>query len=185
MISQRNRQRHLATLLVGLSATVSVYGQDSGALFDPDASVPPTIYESVFPDSSGFDQLDAPQYPWKALYEPDGKFIPESTFGGTTSSSQMMSSDDMSHSDMDHGEGAEMMMSTGETDSRGVIKKIYLDDGKVKLKHGPIDRLEMPGMTMIFYVKDPSILDGLTVGEEVGFDVEMDGTAFYIIRFEQ
>ena len=86
---------------------------------------------------------------------------------------------------MDHGEGAEMMMSTGETDSRGVIKKIYLDDGKVKLKHGPIDRLEMPGMTMIFYVKDPSILDGLTVGEEVGFDVEMDGTAFYIIRFEQ
>jgi len=185
MNNQRNRQRRLAIVLVGLSATVSVYGQDSGALFDPNTAVLPTVYESVFPEAPGSSQLDAPQYPWKDLFQLNGKFVSESTFGATSSSSQMMTDDDMSHSDMDHGDGSGMTMSSGETDSRGIIKKIYLGDRKVKVKHGPIDRLEMPGMTMIFYVKDPALLDGLTEGAEVGFDVEMDGTAFYIIRFEQ
>lgn len=185
MISQRDRWRRLATLLAGLSATPSVYSQDSEALFAPDTAVPPTVYESVFPEATGSGQLDAPQYPWTGLYEADGTFVPESAFGEMSSSSQMTMDEDMSHSNMDHGDESEMMTSSDETDSRGVIKKIYLDDGKVKLKHEPIDRLEMPGMTMIFYVKDPALLDGLTEGEEVGFDVEMDGNAFYIIRFEQ
>jgi len=38
-------------------------------------------------------------------------------------------------------------------------------------------------MTLIFYVSDEAFLDGLTEGDEVGFDVEMDGSLFYILRF--
>ena len=182
MIGQRYYQRHLTALVVALSATTCAQGQEAGSLFDPNANVPATVYESVFPDSAGASQLDAPPLPWKGLYEPDGKFVPESAFGDVSSSESMLPDDSMSSGDMSH---ESMGMSDGATDSRGVIKKIYLDDGKVKLKHGPIDRLEMPGMTMIFYVKDPTLLDGLTVGDEVGFDIEMDGSAFYIIRFEQ
>ena len=98
-------------------------------------------------------------------------------------SSHVMSSDEMTHEHMDHGD--DMTMSSSTSDSRGVIKKIYADDGKVKMKHGPIEKLDMPGMTMIFYVKDSALLNELTVGNEVGFDVEFDGSTFYIIRFEQ
>ena len=171
------------SLLLMASLSTPLYGQESGGLFDPGATVPATVYESVFPDSSAQRDLDAPQYPWKELYHPDGTFIRESTFDGTGMSSDMMSSDDMTHEHMDHGDG--MTMSSDSSDSRGVVKKIYADDGKVKMKHGPIEKLDMPGMTMIFYVKDPALLNELTVGDEVGFDVELDGSTFYIIRFEQ
>lgn len=186
MTSQRYGLR-LTTLVITVSTTIVGHAQESGDLFDPKAEVPATVYESVFSQLTGQRLLDAPQYPWADLYQPDGKFVPESAFGD--SSSQMMMEGDMSegmsHEGMNHETSPEMSMSSGNTDSRGVIKKIYTKDGKVKLKHGPINKLEMPGMTMIFYVKDPALLDGLSEGDEVGFDVEMDGSSFQIIRFEK
>ena len=36
----------------------------------------------------------------------------------------------------------------------GEVKKVDKDAGKVTIKHGPIKNLDMPGMTMIFRVKD-------------------------------
>lgn len=187
MIGQRNNTRHLTTLVVALFVTMSTHAEESVEVADPNAAVPATVYKSVFPTTSSASELDAPQFPWNGLYEPDGKFVSESTFDGMSASDEMMSEGEMSHDmssgTMNHGVG--MNLSEGTTDSRGVIEKIYSDDGKVKMKHGPIDRLEMPGMTMIFYVKDKALLDGLTEGDEVGFDVQMDGTGFYIIRFER
>ncbi len=34
------------------------------------------------------------------------------------------------------------------------VRKVYLDTGKITLKHGPIDNLGMGAMTMTFAVKD-------------------------------
>ena len=165
---------------------MTVYGQHSDGLFDADAEVPATVYESVLPDPNTAKQLDAPPLPWTGLYRPDGKFVPESELGGMSMSDEMMAPNDgMSHESMGHSGDSAMMMPSAKSDSRGVVKKIYSKDGKIKLKHGPIDKLEMPGMTMIFYVKDPAMLDELKEGDEVGFDVELDGNSFYIIRFER
>ena len=56
--------------------------------------------------------------------------------------------------------------------SDGEVRKIDKDRKKVTLKHGAIKNLDMPGMTMVFQVKDASLLDKLEVGNKVTFVAE-------------
>ena len=65
-------------------------------------------------------------------------------------------------------------------DGTGVIKQIKAGQGKIKLDHGPIERLGMPAMTMVFKVEDTTQLDGLTKGQEVGFSVDNSSGGFVI-----
>lgn len=51
----------------------------------------------------------------------------------------------------------------------GEIRKIDKDQGKLTVKHGPIRNLDMPGMTMVFGVKDRSLLDHIKIGDKVRF----------------
>jgi Cu/Ag efflux protein CusF len=41
------------------------------------------------------------------------------------------------------------------------IRKIDLENKKITLKHGEIKNLDMPGMTMVFQVKDAAMLDNI------------------------
>ena len=43
------------------------------------------------------------------------------------------------------------------------------------LKHADIKSLDMPGMTMVFTVKDKAMLDKLKTGDKVRFKVVNDG----------
>jgi Cu/Ag efflux protein CusF len=43
--------------------------------------------------------------------------------------------------------------------SSGEVKKVDKASGKVTIKHGPLDHLGMPAMTMVFGVKDPAMLN--------------------------
>jgi Cu/Ag efflux protein CusF len=51
----------------------------------------------------------------------------------------------------------------------GEVRKVDKEQGKVTLKHGPIASLDMPGMTMVFKVADPKMLDSLKEGDKVKF----------------
>jgi len=51
----------------------------------------------------------------------------------------------------------------------GEVRKVDKEQGKVTLKHGPIASLDMPGMTMVFKVADPKMLDTLKQGDKVKF----------------
>lgn len=53
--------------------------------------------------------------------------------------------------------------------SSGTIKNIDAAAGKVTIKHGPIDNLEMPPMTMVFGVTDRAILESFAAGDEIEF----------------
>ena len=53
----------------------------------------------------------------------------------------------------------------------GEVRKIDKDAGKLTLKHGEIKHLEMPPMTMVFVVKDKSMLDTVKAGDKVRFMV--------------
>lgn len=64
--------------------------------------------------------------------------------------------------------------------AEGEIKKIDNAQAKITLKHGPIDNLEMPAMTMVFRVKPASLLTGLAVGDEVEFSADMI-EGFYVV----
>lgn len=51
----------------------------------------------------------------------------------------------------------------------GEVRKIDRAQGKITLKHGPIPNLDMPGMTMVFRVVDPKLLEGLQAGDRIRF----------------
>ena len=56
--------------------------------------------------------------------------------------------------------------------TEGEVRKVDKEAKKITLKHGPIKNLDMPGMTMVFQVKDPALLDKLAVGDRIMFPVE-------------
>jgi Cu(I)/Ag(I) efflux system periplasmic protein CusF len=53
----------------------------------------------------------------------------------------------------------------------GEIKKVDLDNSKVTIKHGDIQHLDMPGMTMVFTAKDKNLLSTVKPGDKVKFMV--------------
>ena len=59
--------------------------------------------------------------------------------------------------------------------TNGEVKKVDPDNGKVTLKHGDIKNLDMPGMTMVFTVRDKGQLTKLKPGDKVQFMVVQEG----------
>jgi len=57
----------------------------------------------------------------------------------------------------------------------GEVKKIDKEAGKLTLKHGDIKNLDMPGMTMVFTVKDKTLLDPFKTGDKVKFMAISEG----------
>lgn len=53
----------------------------------------------------------------------------------------------------------------------GEIRKVDKDTGKLTIKHGEIKNLDMPPMTMVFPVKDKSMVDKVKAGDKIKFRV--------------
>lgn len=73
-------------------------------------------------------------------------------------------------------------VSTDMTD--GEVKKIDKSTNKITLKHGDIKNLDMPGMTMVFKVKDPTALDSLKPGDKVKFRAEKADGAIVVTEIQ-
>ena len=54
----------------------------------------------------------------------------------------------------------------------GEITKLDTATKRVTVKHGEIKNLDMPPMTMVFRVADDKLLEGLSVGQRIGFTAE-------------
>ncbi|MEW6719608.1 MAG: copper-binding protein [Thermodesulfobacteriota bacterium] len=72
----------------------------------------------------------------------------------------------------------------GDAMSEGVVTKVDRSAGKVTLRHGPMENLGMPKMTMIFRVKDPAMLEELKEGRKIRFLAEKVDGAITLIRVE-
>ena len=66
----------------------------------------------------------------------------------------------------------------------GEIKKVDKDAAKITIKHGEIKNLEMPPMTMVFQVKDASLLDKVKAGDKVRFSAEKTKSGYAVTAFE-
>ena len=73
---------------------------------------------------------------------------------------------------------------SGAALSDGEVRKVDKDAKKITIKHGPLQRLEMPAMTMVFQVRDPAMLDQVKVGDKIKFDAEKVGGAFTVTRIQ-
>ena len=79
--------------------------------------------------------------------------------------------------------GAKSMDSTAPMSS-GEVKKVDKSSGKVTIKHGPLDNLGMPAMTMVFRVKDPAMLDQMKEGDKINFVAGKVNGAITVIQTE-
>ena len=66
----------------------------------------------------------------------------------------------------------------------GEVRKVDKEAKKITLKHGEIKNLGMPGMTMVFQVKDPALLDKVKSGDKVRFHAENVNGAIVLTRIE-
>ena len=68
--------------------------------------------------------------------------------------------------------------------TEGEVRKIDKEAKKITLKHGDIKNLDMPGMTMVFQVKDAALLDKVKAGDKVMFTAEKADGAIVVTAIE-
>jgi Cu(I)/Ag(I) efflux system periplasmic protein CusF len=66
----------------------------------------------------------------------------------------------------------------------GEVRKVDKDAKKLTIRHGPIQNLDMPAMTMVFQVKDQAMLDKVNAGDKVKFSAEKIGGALTVTGIE-
>jgi Cu(I)/Ag(I) efflux system protein CusF len=66
----------------------------------------------------------------------------------------------------------------------GEVRKVDKENKKITLKHGEIKNLGMPGMTMVFQVKDPALLDKVKPGDKVRFAADKAEGGFVVTELE-
>lgn len=64
------------------------------------------------------------------------------------------------------------------------VRRVDAGAGKVTLKHGDIPNLEMPPMTMVFQVRDPSQLGALKAGDKVRVTIDKVNGAYTVIDLQ-
>jgi Cu(I)/Ag(I) efflux system protein CusF len=70
-------------------------------------------------------------------------------------------------------------------ESRGEVVKIDKAAGKITMKHGPIKKLDMDSMTMVFRVADPAMLDAVKAGDKVRFEADRVNGAITIMTMDK
>ena len=55
----------------------------------------------------------------------------------------------------------------------GEIRNVDKKAGTVTIKHGPIQAIDMPAMTMVFQAKEAAMLNRVKAGDKVKFQAEM------------
>lgn len=69
--------------------------------------------------------------------------------------------------------------------TQGEIRKVDIAQGKLTIKHGDIKNLGMPGMTMVFRVKDPAMVKAVKAGDAVQFVVELEKGVMVIMELKK
>ncbi|HDR8968100.1 copper-binding protein [Burkholderia diffusa] len=88
-------------------------------------------------------------------------------------------------SNMDMSGGAKQSTDAKSSMSHGEIKKVDTANGKLTIKHGPLENLGMEGMTMAFKVKDPAMLSQVKVGDKIDFVAEEVNGALTVVKLQK
>jgi Cu(I)/Ag(I) efflux system protein CusF len=68
----------------------------------------------------------------------------------------------------------------------GTVTKVDASASKITIRHGPIKKFEMDeGMTMVFAVKDKSLLDKAKSGDKIKFDADRINGQFVVTTIEK
>ncbi len=68
----------------------------------------------------------------------------------------------------------------------GEVRKIDQSANKITIKHGPMKKFNMEeGMTMVYAVKDPSLLKSVKAGDKVKFDADHVNGQYVVTKIEK
>ena len=68
----------------------------------------------------------------------------------------------------------------------GTVTKVDESASKITLKHGPIKKFDMDdGMTMVFRVQDPAMLNQVKVGDKVKFEADKINGQFTVVKMQK
>lgn len=68
--------------------------------------------------------------------------------------------------------------------AEGEIRKVDRDTKKITIKHGPIENLYMPAITMVFQVKDAAMPDQVKAGDNINFVADKVNGAYKVMQLE-
>jgi Cu(I)/Ag(I) efflux system periplasmic protein CusF len=60
------------------------------------------------------------------------------------------------------------------------IRRVDVPNQRMTLKHGEIKSLDMPPMTMVFYVKEAVLLEGLKPNDKIEFQAVVEGKKYIV-----
>lgn len=87
--------------------------------------------------------------------------------------------------DQPRAESSPMVVATAhQAMADGEIRKVDPAAKKITIKHGELKNLDMPPMTMVFQVKDPTMLDRVKAGDKVKFRADKINGAFTVVEIE-
>lgn len=68
----------------------------------------------------------------------------------------------------------------------GHVIKVDPSAKKITIKHGPIPKLDMDeGMTMVYAVSDPNMLNAVKAGDKIKFEAEQVNGQFTVVKIEK
>ena len=66
--------------------------------------------------------------------------------------------------------------------AEGEVRKVDKAAGKLTIRHGPLENLGMPPMTMVFRVRDAAMLDQVKPGDRIQFLAEKIDGAYTVTK---
>jgi Cu/Ag efflux protein CusF len=83
--------------------------------------------------------------------------------------------------------GLSPLAASAQTDDfvNGLVTKVDESAGKITIKHGPVKKFDMEGMTMVFRAGDPAMLKAVRPGDEVLFVPDRINGQFTITKIEK
>jgi Cu(I)/Ag(I) efflux system periplasmic protein CusF len=66
----------------------------------------------------------------------------------------------------------------------GEIRRVDKEQKKLTIRHGPIQSLDMPPMTMVFQVRETAMLEAVKAGDKVKFQADKIEGAYTVTHIE-
>ncbi len=88
------------------------------------------------------------------------------------------------HGHGSHGPAEQVAQAPAPTSTRAVVRKVDKSARKITLRHERIENLDMDGMTMVFQVQDPALLDQVQAGDSVRFTADQIRGAYTVLSIE-
>jgi Cu(I)/Ag(I) efflux system protein CusF len=68
----------------------------------------------------------------------------------------------------------------------GQVTKIDQAAEKISIRHGPLKQFDMDeGMTMVYRVADPALLEGIKIGDKIKFTADRTNGQFTVTKIEK